>query len=142
MHIYDIGYYSYEDSSYAQLTHSEKYTDEDLRGLVEEAVLAIVAVEKAREHGYVSTYDSIHHEVIEWLLTEKGFSKLELTATWNCFGWGSIFMKGDWSRYPDKNRAHLVDTLQAAGYTAEDDDHTSHLKERMEEIANERNTEA
>lgn len=43
MYVYDIGYYSPEDSSYVQVIHDEMYSDEELRDIVEEAVLAVVA---------------------------------------------------------------------------------------------------
>ena len=120
MNIYCVGYGSYEESEFDYLTSEILYSEEALQSLVEEAAVKAVAKLKKAE-SYLHNYESIHTTVIEILVSDYDFKRLEVTAGWTVFGWPSIFTKDSWKHEREKTLDSLTDKIITAGYTEKDD---------------------
>lgn len=128
-YFYSIGYYSYEESSYTQLVHEKKYTEKDLQKLIEEAVVAVIPEVKKERH-YVSSFQDVYHEAIDYLVKKKGFRYLEFETKWDCFGWASIFDKESWKGHDrDRSLQGITKAVLKAGYVKDDDDMVKTEKE-------------
>lgn len=117
-YVYNIGYGSYEESDFAQLLHTKKFSNARLRKLVEAAILRIVARtrRKGRRKRKRNSYQNIHDQVVERLVSHDGFVRLEFTAEWACFGWGSIFDNCNRNKNRDPNLQSLTRAINRAGY--------------------------
>ncbi len=93
VHIYSIGYGTYEESEYAQLYHEKKFTDAQLEKLVHKAVTKILRNMLKDKPDYIyedgPSFEGIFHSVCEELEI-MGFKKVEFDAKWRCFGWSSL----------------------------------------------------
>jgi hypothetical protein len=103
MSTYKVGYGSYEESHYTELTHNNEYSEEELHNIVMEAiknVLNNIVNNKYPEIYFDSegpSYQDIDEYVIEELITNFGFSKVTYKATWSIFGWPSLTNLESWS---------------------------------------------
>lgn len=125
MFIYNIGYTSYEDSAFAQLYHKEQFTNAQLCEIVNEAVVAVIKQKKKGKHHYIHSYSGIHHEVVKYLISEKGFTYMGFDAWWTCEGWASMFIDDSGSEqdiWDSEELKSLRQTVKEAGYTKADDD--------------------
>jgi len=106
MYIYCIGYYSYEGSPQRYLVHDLKFEADEFRQLV---LLAVEAVARKwletpfEDSSWFNQYDClVPEEISEWLIRERGFRDVELTASENFSGWSAIFPKEDSSFLTDE----------------------------------------
>lgn len=93
MHIYSIGYGTYEESEYEQFYHQKKYTKSQLSKLVHKAVTKVLEDMMKDKPSYVHedgpTFQDIFHKVCE-KLESMGFERVKFDAEWKCFGWSSL----------------------------------------------------
>jgi hypothetical protein len=101
MHIYRVGYTSYEESPFRYLVHDVKFESDEFHQMVILAIEQIVRTWLDRPYqedapddvpwGRVNRFDSlIPHYVAEYLIRERGFRNLELAAEASFDGWASI----------------------------------------------------
>ena len=121
-YIYNIGYHSYEESEYTQLSHSKKYTLRDIQKIMNKAsIKAIKKMKKSDKHFYIHNFQDIYFEVIALLISDYGFEKLSFEVNWDCFGWASIFSEDDWEIARDKNLKELTKAIKNAGFSEKND---------------------
>ena len=123
-YVYVVGYGTCEESEYDYLMHKEKLSKEQLREMVETSVVFVVKKMKKDKYSYIHNYEDVHGEVVEYLIKNYGFKKLEIEGRWNVFGWGSMFVN-DWEGYTetDEELKHLRERMKKEGFTVEDDDY-------------------
>lgn len=99
MYIYRIGYYSFEESPQRYLTHDVKFEADEFRQLV---LLAVEAAARKwlaapiEDVSWFNQYDClVPTDIADWLIQERGFRDVELTASENFSGWSSIFPEHD-----------------------------------------------
>lgn len=108
VYIYDIGYYTYEESGNWQLVSKKKYTKEELSDVISD-VFKIVndlggynleSYEKSKggklykpKDGY--QVEQLFPSVIKYLVDFYEFELLEFENDYNIFGWASV-EKNDW----------------------------------------------
>ena len=93
MYSYNFGYGSYEDSDFYQITHEEKYSDDEFQEILHEAILkAICHFLKQRSNGV--TREDTPPEVLEKLSEEdKEYSDIHFSGYFDCafsFAHGSL----------------------------------------------------
>jgi hypothetical protein len=120
MKVYVVGYGSCEESEYEYLLHDDTIDKDELEAFVHECVLDAIDY-KIEADEYIHTYQDIHDYVIDALVNEYRFKRLEVEAEWACFGWASLFTKDDWQSYRGETDNKLVDRVNEAGYTVEND---------------------
>jgi len=104
MFTYKIGYGSYEESEFVELQHENEYSNDQLHEIVVQAIKAVLADVIQTDEYFVESgpsYQHIHDQVIEKLLSEHGFRKVEYRATWSVFGWPSLTDPKDWQGQRD-----------------------------------------
>lgn len=101
MFLYNIGYGSYEESEFTQMTFDKELSQEDLHKYVINAILTVLnnVINKKYNRFRISefgvSYQDIHDYVIEEL-EKVGFQQVKFTAEWSCFGWPSLTDDKDW----------------------------------------------
>jgi hypothetical protein len=130
MYRYKIGYTSYEESSFVELEHEQKYTHQELSEIIANATVEVVKVLKkipnSYTHSFQDVFEGLYSEcnVISYLIANKGFKRIEYQDVWSVFGWASIFDKTDWgSENRDWELDFIVEKILEAGFTKEDDRH-------------------
>jgi hypothetical protein len=103
MYIYNLGYYSHEESEYIQLYHSDKFTQEQFEEIIMKSVADIIGESKDKDY----TFEDIFTDVMEYLIKNVGFKKVKFDADFNIFGWPPILDKNDWKG----ERGELLDKL-------------------------------
>lgn len=132
--LYKIGWYSYEESCYISFTHDEKYSHDELTKIIGEAAVKAIKEEKGEKHHYLHGFDDIFYAVADILGRDYGFAPLAYDEEWDIFGWASIFDKTDWGSNRDEVLDEITNTVLAAGFTRNDDDHirrTEHPEENV-----------
>lgn len=100
MYKYQIGYSTWEESSYVELYHEQKFTEDDITNMVAEAIYARIEYLKANNafsndkymnkfSSYWDTYTDT--SIPDWLIKNKGFVKIEYDLSWSCDGWECVF---------------------------------------------------
>lgn len=98
MKIYNIGYYSYEESQYWQFYHEEDYTEKQLNKIVFECLWEGYLVEKEKNSKFewaedqpISYSDMFGYgrEVFCEEMEKRGFKQVEYAKTVSMFGWSS-----------------------------------------------------
>jgi len=135
---YQIGCGDEMGSEAFQLEHDEQFTNAELTAMIGEAVLAVLAQERKSWKRLPRSFESIHREVILWLVANKGFTKIEYEVNWWVGIGVSIFDKTEWNDeeedyqndtdlyQEDINIAAIVDMVNAAGYDRTDDEYLLH----------------
>ena len=100
-YLYNVGYYSHEESQYDQLSHTKKYTKEEFEKLVLETILDILRSRDDKESNI--SYQRINFEVIEKLIEKYGFKEVEFEGSFEIFGWANLLDKEDWKHDQDEN---------------------------------------
>lgn len=130
-YIYNIGYHTYEESEYTQLSHSKKYTLKDIQKIINEASIKVIKrMKRGNKHYYIHNFQNIYSEVIDLLISDYKFERLPFKVTWNCFGWASIFSENDWKTDRDKNLKELTKAIRNAGFTEKDDTFLKVMKKK------------
>lgn len=117
VYIYNVGYYSYEESCYAQLYHMKKFTQKEFEDIVIKASISVL-----KDHEYVKNYKQSNKEpfkitvtfqdilfsVIEVLIEKFGFKKVNFIGKFDVFGWADILDSKDWKGERDKQLDRLT----------------------------------
>ena len=93
---YQIGYGSYEDSDIVTLTHTEKFSEEDLEDMLVEYLNSKKNLPNKTDTGKNRLDRIMPENFIPFLCKKKGFKKLKYTSEFVRFGWPDIFDKNDW----------------------------------------------
>ena len=101
LYLYKFGYGSYEDSAFAEVSHSKQFSEKEFDKLVTEAIIRVLQgiISKKYDpflHEDGISYESIHEYVLEEL-KKYGFEEIKYQAEWSIFGWPSIVDKSSWS---------------------------------------------
>ncbi len=126
MYIYDIGYYSHEESDNVQFYHEQKFSKkefedarkqsfrhpgiEDSVNIVIKAAINMLKNQKIGKRGII-TFQDIFHDVAEELTRNFGFRRVDFTARFNAFGWANILDKKDWEDDRDEQLNLLTEKL-------------------------------
>ncbi len=123
MHIYQIGYFTHEESEYVQLSHKRLLCEGELSAMIES-----VAADAVRHtlHTYHNPYkqsaeqwldglqyQEVQEHVARLLCERHGFKPVEFTATWEVQGWSSV-VKPDWGA-PDHCYQAAQDRMERFG---------------------------
>jgi hypothetical protein len=106
-YIYEVGYGSYEESEYWQLSHKKKFTKEELHHFVVDAFFAALEAEAGahKESGFGEMYTGVDGPKFQDLmrslhflkyLESLGFVQVEYAERFNIFGWASCLDPKDW----------------------------------------------
>ena len=144
MYCYKIGYGSYEESSYKELEHEEKFTDKQITKMIGEAIIDLWDDRWKDQHEYVEKEkaefvekyigceyeEGFFHELMtieyffeneniwNWLIENKGFKKIIYEVDWSIFGWENLAEKDSWES--DRGECKVIrDMLVKAGKIAE-----------------------
>jgi len=115
MYLYKVGFYSYEENSYAILSHENKF--ESLDDFMLEAVTHVLEKIAKNVGGRIyigphgPEYEYIHKEVIEYLINNFGFKEVDYQATWSVFGWASLTDNSSWEYDRDDQLQELTERL-------------------------------
>ena len=137
MYLYKIGYGTYEENSYVELSHENKFTEEELTEMIASAIASLIVHIEPDENGQyyahqfkfdeffngIYRFDSKERkDIVEWLIEVKGFKRIEYDVTWQGFGWCSVLDKGDWASSRKKNDevSQITDHLNKFGIKNED----------------------
>ena len=110
-YIYNIGYHSYEENEYTQLSHSKKYILKDIQKIINEASIKAIKRIKQDRDSYTHNFQDIYSEVIALLISDYRFEELPFEVNWDCFGWASIFSEDNWEIDRDKNLRELTKAI-------------------------------
>ncbi|MBI2671918.1 hypothetical protein HYX16_03210 [Candidatus Woesearchaeota archaeon] len=110
-YVYSIGYHSYEESEYVQLYHKNKFSNKAFRKIVIKAVINLLKKWKIEKGGGI-TFQNIFFSVIDELIKEFHFEKLEFTARFDIFGWADILNEKDWEGVRDKELNELTNEIK------------------------------
>jgi hypothetical protein len=115
MYIYELGYGSYEDSEYTQLSHEEEFTQEEFEEKIQASIKdALIRWIDKEEDGVIYRmheanphigFDRLHTYVSEILCEKFGFAKLEFQAKFSLFGWDDL-LKGDGFNRAEEEPGH------------------------------------
>ena len=108
-YLYNVGYYTHEESQYDQLSHTKKYTKEEFEKFVLEIILDVLRSRDDKESNF--SYQRIHSEVIEKLVERYGFKEVEFEADFNIFGWANLLDEEDWKHDQDENLMKIRDAI-------------------------------
>jgi hypothetical protein len=124
VYLYNIGYGTCEESSYKQYSHEKKFSEQELRDIVKECIIAVIEHYAGRfgKGGYHETcfhvsdsgpqFDEIMNEpMFEELLIERGFNPSKFEARFDTFGWASAMDDTDWEGHTgeeDKKLQHEI----------------------------------
>jgi len=112
MYLYKIGYTSCEENGFWDLSHTEKFTQDDLTNMIAEAIVALKP-EINNEYDYTKDLQEYfeHYEgdtIASWLIKNKGFKAVDFQEVWSGFGWASVFDIKDWDEYRHDTDKDLV----------------------------------
>ena len=140
MYLYKLGYGSYEDSCYAELSHEKKFNKKQFELMIFECVdLAIQENRKEKGKAYlIHSFADVMDYVSECMVSKFGFKYIEYEQDWYCFGWASIFPGiGGWKTEIGSETIRLRKYLKGKGYTKEDDGMRQTDKKAKEEYKKE-----
>ena len=148
MYRYKIGYTSYEESSFVELEHELKYTEEQLADVVADATVEVIKQMKAlpkeammRVHSFQDicsgSYTDDGISLADCLINKFGFKPIVYEQVFSVFGWPSIFHKTDWKGDRSVTLNKITDRVLAAGFTIDDDDYLRSQKESRAEFLKE-----
>lgn len=153
MHLYKVGYGSYEDSGDVTLSHEKLFSREEFNKMAVEASVAFVKKAYACEDGSrwsalddisrpdaekypkheLHTFSDIYCGVAEQMCEMFGFKEVKFAAGFFCFGWASIFDQTDWDSDRDDELKAVTAALNAAGFDKSHDRMVRHDLRRDEE---------
>lgn len=97
MHIYNIGYWSYEESYYEQLSHEKRYSKEELNKIFKQVLLVCFRkhLESNPPYPKDTTLQTLMHldEFLEEF-KKRGFKPIKCSESINVFGWAPILEGG------------------------------------------------
>ena len=129
MYIYNIGYYSCEESEYKQFIHDKEFSEEELENIVEECLFVALLVElKFRNKDdpefnwggeefnepslsdlFSSTYN---HQTFVEEMTNKGFVPIRFTREVSLFGWASATNPESWDGHTNGKTKEMIGKLK------------------------------
>jgi hypothetical protein len=153
MHLYKVGYGSYEDSGDVTLSHEKLFSKEEFNKMAVEASVAVVRKAYAREDGSrwsaiddlsrsdserypnheLHSFSDIYWDVAKEMCEMFGFKEVKFAAGFFCFGWASIFDQADWDSDRDDELKAVTAALNAAGFDKSHDRMVRHDLRRDEE---------
>jgi hypothetical protein len=101
MHIYNIGYSSYEESDYYQLYHEKKFSKEEFEEMVAKATINVLK-DSDEDSYFMLTFQQILYAVVKELIKNFGFKEVEFDAKFEVFGWADIADEKDWEHDRDE----------------------------------------
>jgi hypothetical protein len=105
MHVYRIGYSSWEESPYVVLLHEQQFSEMELAELVAEAIDAVlqlwIATPPSWEEGQVEDHvlpgtsraarlSDVYHPAAAWLVKHRGFRPISYDAVCVFPGWDGL----------------------------------------------------
>ncbi len=108
MNLYNLGYDTYEESEYIQLSHKHKYSDEEFKKIVRTATTNVITKLEIKENERISFQDIIE-DVAEELIKTFGFKRVKFDAEFSVFGWANILDKDDWKEVRGEELNKLTD---------------------------------
>lgn len=120
MHIYNIGYNSYEESEYVQLYHEKKFSQKEFENIVIEAVVSVLKKYKELKNSSVedsrlksrTTFQNMLFSVIEMLVKKFGFKEVKFIGKFDVFGWADILDENDWEDNRDEQLNKLTKSVK------------------------------
>ncbi len=110
-YFYKIGFYSYEESDYDILEHKIKFTKEEVTDMIAEAIVALEKEMICSGHCTLNFEDFWTSGLSKWLISNKGFVKVNFEVVWDVFGWANVFNISDWASdrtEVDKSLVNLI----------------------------------
>ncbi len=105
MYVYQVGYYTHEESPRYNLTHEVKYSKKQFDDMVID-IMSDLAIkvpittfdfdDGSKSEDRFDSVENILTETIEILKSNSGFKDLIITSSFTPFGWASINDKTDW----------------------------------------------
>jgi len=111
MYIYNMGYYSHEESEYTQLYHEDKFSEQEFEEIIMKSATKILDGENVEN----TSFQDIYHEVVEELINSFGFKKVEFEAEFSIFGWPKIGNKDEWKGARGELLDKLADFIKTKG---------------------------
>lgn len=112
MYKYKIGYGTYEESEFCELTHKHYFKKEELSQLIAECISTLI-----NKGIHIHSYQDIHRETIQILIKEYGFNQIKYDTKWMVFGWSSLFEERNFNDIEDEELNTIKKILKEKGYT-------------------------
>ena len=130
---YKIGYSSYEDSHYVELSHETEYSKEQLQSLVFEAVKYFFNNLKEEDHykydkPYNINFSDIIDKIRDILINQFGFKKIEYNSHFDIFGWPKILVENDWEGQTGETLDKMREFLSSNGIKLYSDEEHEELR--------------
>ena len=90
---YELSYWTYEHNGQVILLHENEYTKEEFAKIVAQC---IVDLKSYMEEHYINKFDDIYGDVVNKLVSDYGFKKLEAGIRLDPFGWENLFKETTW----------------------------------------------
>lgn len=111
MHLYNIGYSTYEESDCIQLYHKKKFSKKEFEKIAAEATINVLKEYKTEKDEQI-TFQEIFHSVIEELIKNFGFKEVKFASQFNVFGWADILNEKDWEHDRGKQLNFLTKAIK------------------------------
>jgi hypothetical protein len=110
-YLYRIGYGSMEESSFWEFSHSEKFSDDELAEVVENAIVDTIKGDRDRHDGEdcnMTFQDVMENPSFIEQLEKRGFTRVEYTAKFSAFGWTRCDDPDDWGQHTDSDEKAMM----------------------------------
>lgn len=147
IYLYKISYGSFEDSSTICLTHTAKYSKNDLNKMIAEIALNYLKNEdklfdeedKLYFDAELNTFSTLFlcndcektydkPYIAHKLITEYGFKMLEFETEWHCEGWASLINLESWKNSRTAENNYVTTYLNNNGFKPKKD--KKHVRNR------------
>ncbi len=114
MNYYEIGYHSYEEAPQIILISDKEYSQQEFKQLCAQVTVDIynnrkqlfkdqyAAIEEDKDafDGYdpKGRFEYLLHDVVDKLISDHAFRRLEIKAEFSPFGWAYFIPKDDWKQ--------------------------------------------
>ena len=94
MYKYKIGYTTFEESEFQELTHERLFPYNEITNMIAKATAKVVHSDPDEDRG--NAFQRYFSDVVDLLVSEYGFRRVEYDLIWSTFGWAPVIDDGTW----------------------------------------------
>jgi hypothetical protein len=91
---YKIGYTTFEESEFEELTHDVLFPYNEITNMIAQATAKAAHSDPDGDHG--NAFQRYFSDVIDVLVCDYGFKRIEYDLIWSTFGWAPVIDDGTW----------------------------------------------
>jgi hypothetical protein len=112
MYIYNIGYGTMEESNYFQYSHTNKFSEEQLRKMVEDGLFEASIIKDKDWTCFLTRIEDLTDcKIFRNYLESKGFIRVKFEAQVSLFGWNDLKDK-IWERETEPWEKKMISNLK------------------------------